>query len=127
MPRCRVQGSTSYRLCGARCATAPDSVSGPRIVEPDMLQVNTAALAYGSDKTGLVWGYLFEPGEPPRQVECDAALHWLSTPPTRGHTGFVWLHLSLSNAAAERWMRQSLHLADAFYESLHEGVRSTPL
>jgi len=92
-----------------------------------MLQVNTAALAYGSDKTGLVWGYLFEPGKPPQQVECDAALHWLSTPPGRGDTGFVWLHLSLSNAAAERWMRQSLQLADAFYESLHEGVGSTRL
>ena len=92
-----------------------------------MLQVNPAELAYGSDKTGLVWGYLFEPGEPPRQVECDAALQWLSTPPRPGNTSFVWLHLSLSNAAAERWMRQSLQLADAFYESLHEGVGSTRL
>ena len=92
-----------------------------------MSQVNPAELAYGSDKTGLVWGYLFEHGKPPRQVECDAALHWLSTAPTFGHSGFVWLHLSLSNAAAERWMRQSLQLADAFYESLHEGVGSTRL
>ncbi|MEA3180119.1 MAG: hypothetical protein QOI59_3642, partial [Gammaproteobacteria bacterium] len=38
-----------------------------------MSHVNPAELAYGSDKTGLVWGYLFEPGKPPRQVECDAA------------------------------------------------------
>src|ERR1700676_1706270 len=91
-----------------------------------MSQVNPAELAYGSDKTGLVWGYLFEPGKTPQQVECAAALHWLSTPPTAGNTGFVWLHLSLSNAAAERWMRQSLQLADAFYESLHEGVGSNP-
>jgi zinc transporter len=92
-----------------------------------MALVNPADLAYGSDKTGLVWGYLFEPGKPPRQVECDAALHWLATPSAPGHSGFVWLHLSLSNAAAERWMRQSLQLADAFYESLHEGVGSTRL
>ncbi len=92
-----------------------------------MLQVNPAELAYGSDRTGLVWGYLFETGRPPRQIECDAALHWLSTPPTSGQSGFIWLHLSLSNAAAERWMRQSLQLADAFYESLHEGVGSTRL
>jgi zinc transporter len=92
-----------------------------------MSQVNPAELAYGSDKTGLVWGYLFEPGKAPRQVECDSALHWLESPPLFGHSGFVWLHLSLSNAAAERWMRQSLQLADAFYESLHEGVGSTRL
>jgi hypothetical protein len=26
-----------------------------------MLNVNPAELAYGSDKTGLVWGYLFQP------------------------------------------------------------------
>jgi zinc transporter len=93
-----------------------------------MLHVNPAELAYGSDKTGLVWGYLFQPGQPPRQIECDAALEWLADPIGPGSSsGFVWLHLSLSNAAAERWMRQSLQLADAFYESLHEGAGSTRL
>jgi zinc transporter len=92
-----------------------------------MSLVNPADIAYGSDKTGLVWGYLFEHGQTPRQVECDAALHWLSAAPSSVPSGFVWLHLSLSNAAAERWMRQSLQLADAFYESLHEGVGSTRL
>ncbi|HEV7446168.1 MAG TPA: transporter [Steroidobacteraceae bacterium] len=92
-----------------------------------MAQVNPAELAYGSDKTGLVWGYSFKPGQPPRQIECDAALRWLATPARADSSEFVWLHLSLSNAAAERWMRQSLQLADAFYESLHEGVGSTRL
>jgi zinc transporter len=92
-----------------------------------MLNVNPAELAYGSDKTGLVWGYLFQPDQAPRQIECDAALQWLATPAASASSGFIWLHLSLSNAAAERWMRQSLDLADAFYESLHEGVGSTRL
>src|SRR5439155_7420385 len=92
-----------------------------------MSHVNPAELAYGSDKTGLVWGYLFKPGQPPRQIECDAALGWLATSGPADSSEFVWLHLSLSNAAAERWMRQSLQLADAFYESLHEGVGSTRL
>jgi zinc transporter len=92
-----------------------------------MLQVNPAELAYGSDKTGLVWGYLFQPERAPRQIECDAALQWLADTDGSASSGFVWLHLSLSNAAAERWMRQSLQLADAFYESLHEGVGSTRL
>src|ERR1700761_3011928 len=92
-----------------------------------MQHVNPADLAYGSDKTGLVWGYLFQPDVPPRQIECDEALKWLAIPADAGTPGFVWLHLSLSNAAAERWMRQSLQLADAFYESLHEGVGSTRL
>jgi zinc transporter len=96
--------------------------------------LNPAELAYGSDKTGLVWGYLFQAGHPPRQIECDAALQWLATtersagtPAEPDSSTFIWLHLSLSNAAAERWMRQSLQLADAFYEALHEGVGSTRL
>src|SRR3954468_20655410 len=92
-----------------------------------MSQLNPVDLSYGSDKTGLVWGYLFEPGQPPRPIECDAALKWLASPPAAESAEFIWLHLSLSNAAAERWMRQSLQLADAFYESLHEGVGSTRL
>src|ERR1700748_2011283 len=92
-----------------------------------MQHVHAAEITYGSDKTGLVWGYLFQEGEAPRQVECDEALQWLAGAPEPDSTGFVWLHLSLSNAAAERWMRQSLQLADAFYESLHEGVGSTRL
>jgi zinc transporter len=92
-----------------------------------MSHVNPSELAYGSDKTGLVWGYVFQPGQAPRQIECDAALQWLAGPTAAESSGFVWLHLSLSNAAAERWMRQSLQLADAFYESLHEGVGSTRL
>ena len=92
-----------------------------------MLHMKPAELAYGSDKTGLVWGYLFQPDQPPRQIECDTALEWLAAPVPVGSLGFIWLHLSLSNAAAERWMRSSLQLAEAFYESLHEGVGSTRL
>jgi zinc transporter len=86
-----------------------------------------ADLSYGSDRTGLVWGYHFRPGEPPRQIECNAALQWLATPAGSEGAEFLWLHFSLSNANAERWMRESLQLADVFYESLHEGVGSTHL
>jgi zinc transporter len=38
---------------------------------------------------------------------------------------FLWLHLSLSNTASERWMRNHLSLPDAFYQSLHEQISST--
>jgi zinc transporter len=92
-----------------------------------MPPLKLAPVDYGSDKHGLVWGYLFVPAEPPRPVECHAALEWLAAPPEPGSPGFVWLHFSLSNAGAERWMRQSLKLADAFYESLRESIGSTRL
>lgn len=34
---------------------------------------------------------------------------------------FLWLHFSLTNAAAERWLKQYLDLPLAFYESLQEN------
>ena len=92
-----------------------------------MSPVNPGEGGYGSDKNGLVWGDLFTSGNPPKPVECEAALQWLATPVGAGSADFVWLHLSLSNAASERWMRQSLQLADAFYDSLRESVGSTRL
>lgn len=92
-----------------------------------MSQLNPADLTYGSDPTGLVWGYHFRAAEPPRQIDCSAAAQWLATPPGPATSEFLWLHFSLSNANAERWMRESLQLADVFYESLHEGVGSTHL
>jgi zinc transporter len=35
------------------------------------------------------------------------------------------LHFSLSNSAAQRWLRAHLRLPDSFYESLQEGATST--
>ncbi len=92
-----------------------------------MTLASPAEAGYGSDKDGLVCGYLFEPGQSPRHIEGEVALQWLRERGNNSSTGFIWLHFSLSNAAAERWMRQSLELADAFYDSLHEGVGSTRL
>jgi zinc transporter len=96
-----------------------------------MLTPNPIEAGYGSDRNGLVWGYRFVPGITPEPIDCDAALRLLAawnegSAPGIGQ-GFVWLHLSLSNAAAERWMRQSLQLADEFYDSLHDSSGSTRL
>jgi len=51
---------------------------------------------------GLVWGYLFEHCKPPRQSECDAALHWLSKCSTSCTPGVVCSTWRWANAAAER-------------------------
>ena len=93
-----------------------------------MQQLARSEIGYGSDKQGLVWGYLFEPERAAIQVGCEAALQFLATPPAlTAPSSFVWLHFSLSNANAERWMRQSLRLPEAFYDSLREKVGSTRL
>ena len=87
------------------------------------VQQRSAEVAYGSDKDGLVWGYLFEPGRAAVEVDMAAAASRLGSQPG----SFCWLHYSLSNAAAERSMRSQLQLPEAFYNSLTEKVGSTRL
>ena len=91
-----------------------------------MALMKPAEVSYGSDAHGLVWGYFFAPEQPPQSIGCDAALQWLKAPPA-GSSEFIWLHLSLSNVAAERWMRESLELSEAFFDSLRENSGSTRL
>ena len=91
-----------------------------------MAQVRPSEVGYGSDTHGLVWGYRFAPGQAPVSIGCEAAVQWLNEPKTDS-SEFIWLHLSLSNAAAERWMHESLDLSEAFFESLRENTGSTRL
>ena len=91
-----------------------------------MAQVRPSEVSYGSDTHGLVWGYRFAPEQAPVSIDCDAAIRWLNAPKVDA-SEFVWLHLSLSNAAAERWMRESLDLSESFFESLRENTGSTRL
>ena len=81
----------------------------------------TPAFNYGSDVSGLVWGFLLEGGAA-TPLDAQDAAHWLRAPVTGQ---FVWLHFNLSNAASERWLRAHAGLPDEFYETLHQGSRST--
>src|SRR5262245_11915211 len=82
--------------------------------------------AFGSDRCGLVWGYRFVTGAPAEPVDCESAATLLAPGAARIRPDeFLWLHFSLSNAAAERWIRQNLALPDAFHDALHEGVGAT--
>jgi zinc transporter len=91
------------------------------------LDAKATPAIYGSDKQGLIWGYLFGPGRAPEPIETDRVLQWLAGDAAAEPRSFLWLHFSLSNAASERWMRQSLQLSESFYESLRESVGSTRL
>lgn len=82
---------------------------------------------YGSDKNGLVWGYLFEPGVPAIQIVSNNAAEWIAATVKKPENAFLWLHFSLSNVSSEPWIRRHLALPDAFYESFCEGVGSTRL
>jgi zinc transporter len=82
----------------------------------------TAAMNYGSDQSGLVWGFLMGRETPAPAIEAPAARDWIADP---APGEFIWLHFNLSNAASERWLRAHAQLADEFYETLHQGSRST--
>src|SRR5262245_48786489 len=83
-----------------------------------------AESVYGSDKAGLVCGYLFQPGAPGQPIESEAAAVHLANATSRT-SEFLWLHFSLTHAASLHWMRRHVVLPDTFYESLKEDRSST--
>lgn len=82
---------------------------------------------YGSNEDGLIWGYRFAPGQAAQAIGTDAVAAFL-TAQSQAPTGeFLWLHFSLSNQGAERYLRRVLDLPEAFFESLGSQVGSTRL
>jgi zinc transporter len=82
---------------------------------------------YGSDRHGLVWGFLFVRGEAPREIDSDGAAGRLGGTDREPTGSFALLHFSLSNVACTRWMCAHLELPDFFFESLQGAVGSTRL
>ncbi len=82
--------------------------------------MTTPDTTYGSDRDGLVCGYLFTPGQSATAIGAEVAAEWLSSRFYDETESFIWLHFSVANVAAERWMLQHLALPDGFVESLHE-------
>jgi len=77
---------------------------------------------YGADEHGLICGFRFVPGAAAQPVETMVqALPLLGA----ADNGFVWLHVNLSHAGAEAWMRAHLGLSESFFEALIDGSRST--
>ena len=77
---------------------------------------------YGSDDSGLVWGFLVKEGVGAAPIAAVDAIPQLRDP-VPGQ--FVWLHFNLANAGSERWLRAHAELGDDFFEILHQGSRST--
>lgn len=76
-----------------------------------------------SDLFGWLYGYSFRPGVRGREIASAEALQLLKQADHEDE--FLWLHLNLSHAACERWMRTHLELPQEYFEVLHEGSRST--
>ncbi len=82
-------------------------------------------IRYGSDKNGLICGYLFAGGAAGVALGLDDAADWLKGAETAPGADFVWLHFNLTDASAEAWIKSHLNVASEFFEALREGSRST--
>ena len=87
--------------------------------------METAGFTYGADVSGPVWGFLFDRGERTLALDSAAALEWMQDPARPDGKQFIWLHFNLTNTAREKWLKGHAKLADEFYETLHQGSRST--
>lgn len=74
---------------------------------------------YGSDRSGLVWGYAFASPTDILPIDAPAAALFLEELPRTTGT-FAWLHFSLSNAASSRWLRDHVDLPDEFFDALED-------
>jgi len=90
-----------------------------------MAEKSREPAVYGADMSGLVCGYQFEPNRAAVPIDTNDALRWMRESAEERGKSFLWLHFNLSSAPAEQWMRENLELPEAYFETLHEGSRST--
>lgn len=73
--------------------------------------------------SGLVHGFLFREGQVPQQInshEVSARYQQLD-----GENDFVWLHLNLNHATAEKWLTSHFPVDDFFFEEIRDGSHTT--
>ncbi|MGK2914972.1 MAG: transporter [Porticoccaceae bacterium] len=102
--------------------------SRPEIPRSGSIAMDDTLGSYGADQFGLICGYRFVAGMAAVPIATQAALGYLDQPPlSDGDTAadFIWLHFNLANSITEKWLKQHLTLTDAFFDALHEDLRST--
>lgn len=99
----------------------PIAPTSPTMTSP-AAPLSNPAQPYGADEHGVICAFAFVPDQPAVPVDRlpDGALA-MAAPPG----GFLWIHLNLSHARAERWLREHGQLGESFFEALGEGSRST--
>lgn len=91
---------------------------------PAIGSVQVMTQPYGADSNGLICGFHFvADGSARALATATEALPLLQ--PQGPADGFVWLHVNLGHAGAERWLRGFTHLPDSFYEATTDGSRAT--
>lgn len=78
---------------------------------------------FDSEVSGLVHGYLFHEQRPPQPIasgEVCARYQALAD-----DKAFIWLHLNLNHATAEKWLTSHFPVADFFFEEIRSGSHTT--
>ena len=82
-------------------------------------------LSYGADLSGLICGYLFENQQAGRPLQTNEVIDWLKADARKPEGAFLWLHFNLAHSATEKWLHDHTDSPEEFFESLHQGSRST--
>ncbi len=82
-------------------------------------------LSYGADLSGLICGYLFENQQAGRPLQTNEVIDWLNAETRKPEGAFLWLHFNLAHSATEKWLHDHTDSPEEFFESLHQGSRST--
>ncbi|HEJ9064986.1 TPA: hypothetical protein SML68_004864 [Serratia marcescens] len=67
-------------------------------------------LDFDDEVTGLIYGHVFRSGEPPARLNSQQVCQAYQALPSGD--GFVWLHLNLNHAAAEKWLKNHFAISD---------------
>ncbi|BEM43401.1 magnesium transporter CorA [Serratia sp. Lou2A] len=80
-------------------------------------------LDFDDEVTGLIYGYAFRSGEPPARLNSQQVCQaYQALPPG---DGFIWLHLNLNHAAAEKWLKNHFAISDFFFHEIRHGSHTT--
>ncbi len=80
---------------------------------------------YGTDKNGLICGFLLGPNTLPLELESEQAAQWLTAHQNLLGDDFVWLHFNLSHSYSEKWLLAHANLPKEFFDTLREDSHST--
>ncbi|MEN4233524.1 transporter [Serratia marcescens] len=80
-------------------------------------------LDFDDEVTGLIYGHVFRSGEAPARLNSQQVCQaYQALPPG---DGFVWLHLNLNHAAAEKWLKNHFAISDFFFHEIRRGSHTT--
>lgn len=80
---------------------------------------------FNNEVAGLIHGYLFNPDAPPQRLNAREAAQLARH--TLPDGCFLWLHINLNHARAERWVQDHFSVDDDFFDEIHSASPRTRL